>query len=205
MDYGTTKYGVIQYAETIPNSEEIKKYKVDLTKYVPPFVYNNSVMKAIYDVQGTELGGLYYCIDDLLKQCFIDTATWGLVYWEEEFGIETNLSMSYEQRREILKAKKRGQGTTTKAMIKNAAEAFSGGEVNIIEHNDGYYFTVQFIGVKGIPRNMEAFRNMLDDIKPAHLGYVFQYTFTVWDLLKEKKLTWGDAKAKTWDQLKVYE
>jgi Uncharacterized protein conserved in bacteria (DUF2313). len=205
MDYGTTQYGVIQYAETTPNSEDIKKYFVDLSKYVPPFIYNISIMKTIYNVQGAELGGLYYYIDDLLKQCFIDTATWGLSNWEEELGIITNLSLSYEQRREILKAKKRGQGTTTKAMLKNVAQTFSGGEGNILEDNANYSFTVQFIGVKGIPRNMQAFINMLEDIKPAHLGYTFKYTYTNWDYLDSKNLTYNNAEANTWDALEIYD
>ena len=205
MDYGTTQYGVIQYAETTPNSEDIKKYFIDLTKYVPPFIYNNTTNKAIYDAQGAELGSLLYCIEDVRKQFKIDTATWGLIYWEERYSIEINLSMSYEQRREIIKAKKRGQGTTTKAMIKNTAEAFSGGEVNIIEHNDDYYFTIQFIGVKGIPRNMQSFINMLEDIKPTHLGYVFKYTYTNWDYLDSKNLSWDNVENSTWDQLEIYE
>lgn len=203
--YGTNQYGIVQYAEDTPSSEDIKKYFVDLTKYVPPFISEIPEMKAIYNAQGAELGSIYYYIQDLINQCFIDTATWGLVDWEEEYGIETNLSLSYEQRREIIKAKKRGQGTTTKAMLKNAAEAFSGGEVNIIEDNPNYSFTVQFIGIKGIPRNMEAFKNMLEDIKPAHLGYEFKYTYTVWNVLKEKNLTVDNAKTKTWNELKVYE
>lgn len=155
-------------------------------------------------MQGTELGSLLYYVDDVKKQLHIDTATWGLIYWEERYGIETNLGLSYEQRRESVKAKKSGQGTTSIVMIKRVAENFSGGEVNVIEHDDDYYFTVQFIGVKGIPRNMEAFKNMLDDIKPAHLEYVFQYSYTVWNVLKEKNLTVNNVKTKTWDQLKVY-
>lgn len=203
--YGINQYGLVKYAENIPNSEEIKKYFVDLIKYVPPFIYQIPEMKALYDVQGTELGSFLYYIDDIKKQLFIDTATWGLTNWEEEYGIETNLSQSYEQRREIVKAKKKGQGTTTKAMIKNVAETFSGGEVNIIEHNEDYYFTVQFVGVKGIPRNMQAFKNMLDDIKPAHLGYTFLYTYTNWDYLDSKNLSYNNAAFIKWDNLEIYD
>src|SRR5471030_348531 len=191
--YGVNQYGIVQYAEENPSIEDIEKYFVDLSKYVPPIIYNDSIIKTIYDSQGAELGSLYYYIDDLLNQCFIDTATWSLNLWEEEYGITTNLSLSYEQRREILKAKKRGQGTTTKTMIKNAAEAFSGGEVNIIKDDPNYSFIVQFIGVKGIPRNMEAFKNMLEDIKPAHLAYIFKYTYTIWNLLKDNNLNWNNS------------
>lgn len=205
MSYGISQYGLIQYAETNINSDEVKKYFVDLSKYVPPFIYQIPEMKAIYDAQGAELGSIYYYIQDLINQCFIDTATWGLIYWEEEYGIATNLSLSYEQRREILKAKKRGQGTTTKAMLKNAAEAFSGGEVNIIANNSDYSFTVQFVGVKGIPRNMQAFINMLEDIKPAHLGYTFKYTYTNWDYLDSKNLSFNSVEINTWDGLEIYD
>lgn len=203
--YGINQYGIVKYAENTLTSDDLEKYKIDLTKYVPPFVSEIPEMKAIYDVQGTEIGSLLYYIDDIRKQFRIDTATWGLIYWEDAYGIETNLSLSYEQRREIVKAKRRGQGTTSIQMIKQVAEAFSGGEVNIIEHEDDYYFTVKFVGVRGIPRNMEAFKDMLDDIKPAHLGYVFEYTYTVWNVLEEKNLTWNSSKTKTWNELKVYE
>jgi len=202
--YGTSQYGLVNYCINTITADDINKYKVDLTKYVPTFISEISEMKAIYDVQGTELGSILYYSNDLLNQFFIDTATWGLIYWEEEYGIETNLDMSYEDRRTVLKAKKRGQGTTTKEMIKNVAESFSGGEVNIIENNANYSFIVKFIGIKGIPKNMEAFKNMLEDIKPAHLGYVFEYTYTVWNVLKEKNLTWISSEVKTWDELKVY-
>jgi hypothetical protein len=203
--YGTSQYGLVNYCVDTITADEINKYKVDLTKYVPTFISEISEMKAIYDVQGTELGSLLYYLDDILKQFFIDTATWGLIYLEDEYGIETNLDMSYEDRRTVIKAKKRGQGTTTKEMIKNVAESFSGGEVNIIEDNANYSFKVKFIGIKGIPKNMESFKNMLEDIKPAHLGYVFEYTYTVWNVLKEKNLTWTNSIIKTWDELKVYE
>lgn len=203
--YGTSEYGLLKYAENIPGAEEIKKYFVDLTRYVPLFISDIHEMKAVYEVEATELGSILYYLNDCLKQFFIDTATWGLTYWEDEYGIDTNLNASYEERREVLKAKKRGQGTTTKAMLKKTAEAFSGGEVNVIENNAEHSFVIQFVGIKGIPKNLQAFKNMLEDIKPAHLTYSFKYTYTVWNVLKQKNLNWNNCKIKTWDELKVYE
>jgi uncharacterized protein YmfQ (DUF2313 family) len=203
--YGTSEYGLLKYAENIPSAEEIKKYFVDLTRYVPLFISDIHEMKAAYEVEGTELGSILYYLNDRVKQFFIDTATWGLTYWEDEYGIDTNLNASYEERREVLKAKKRGQGTTTKAMLKKTAEAFSGGEVNVIENNAEHSFVIQFVGIKGIPKNLQAFKNMVEDIKPAHLTYSFKYTYTVWNVLKQKNLNWNNCKVKTWDELKVYE
>lgn len=203
--YGESQYGIVKYAENTPTPEELEKYKVDLIKYVPPFVVQIPEMKASYDVQSTELGSLLYYADDVKKQFHIDTATWGLIYWEYRYGIETNLSLSYEQRREIINAKKKGQGITTIEMIKSVAETFSGGEVEVIENTGPYMFTIQFIGIKGIPRNMQAFINMLEDIKPAHLGYTFKYTYTNWDYLDNENLSWNNVESSTWDQLEIYE
>ncbi|MBN1054556.1 DUF2313 domain-containing protein [Clostridium botulinum] len=203
--YGLNKYGIMKYSEEKMNEEDIKKYFIDLSKYVPNFISKIKEIGTIYNVQGTEIGSLLCYLKDLISQTFIETATWGLVYWENEYDIDTNLNSSYEERREIIKAKKTGNGTTTKEMIKNVAETFSGGEVKIIEDNKNYSFTVQFIGVKGIPKNMQGFKNMLEDIKPAHLSYNLKYTFTIWDFIKEKNIKWNDINHKLWNELKVYE
>ncbi|NOW07866.1 YmfQ family protein [Clostridium beijerinckii] len=201
MNYGTTQYGINEE----DNIDEIKLISPDLMRYMPDYYITSKVMKELEHSNSLELGRLNYKIKDIKNQLWIDTATWGLSYWEKEYGIEINLSLGYEQRREVLKAKKRGQGTTTKQMIKNVAETFSGGEVNIIQDNPNYAFVVRFVGVKGIPKNMQLFKDMLENIKPAHLGYTIKYTYTVWNVLKENKLTCNNAKLKTWDELKVYE
>lgn len=98
-------------------------------------------------------------------------------------------------------AKLRGQSTTTKQMIQETAAAFSGGEVQVTEDNPHHHFIVRFVGVKGIPRNMQAFIDMLNEIKPAHLSYSFEYTYTTWGDLKG--MTWGELKNMTWGEVKV--
>lgn len=200
-----SSYGLLEYSIDTISDYELEKYKVDLTKYAPDFIRNIETFKAIYDTQGVELGSLNYYLEDLINQCFIDTATWGLIYWEQEYGIETNLYYSYEDRRSFLKARKRGQGTTTIAMIKSVAESFSGGEVDIVEDYENYSFTIQFIGIKGIPKNMEVFKAMIEDIKPAYLGYSFKYTYTIWNVIEKNNQIWSGLKTKTWDEIKISE
>lgn len=179
--------------------------KVSLSKYVPKFIYNSPIFNKVYKSKENQLGIIYWQIDDLVYQCFINTATWGLTAWEELYGITTDLNLSYEQRREILKAKKRGQGTCTKALIKNVAESFSGGECDVIEDTAPFTFTIQFIGTKGIPNNMTGLINAIDEIKPAHLVYDFKYTYTSWDYLDSKNLTYNDLENITWDELEIYD
>ena len=201
--YGNNLYGLVQYARDKADSTRQEEYFVDLARYVPPFLAELRELAELYRTEGYEIGYLQHNLRDLFDQAFIVSATWGLVLWERMYGVTTNMSLSYEQRREILMAKLRGQSTTTKQMIRDTAAAFSGGEVQVIEDNPHHRFIVRFVGVKGIPRNMQAFIDMLEDIKPAHLSYSFEYTYTVWDNVKG--LTWGDLKTKTWGEVKTME
>ena len=203
MSYGTRKYGEHKYGEeTIPDSD-IELRAPDLMLLLPWFYRGNITMQELQNLASKELGRLYYHLEDLINQLFIDTATWGLSIYEKELGLITNRSLSYEERRELIKAKLWGRGATTKQMIKETAEAFSGGEVDVIEYPSEYRFVVKFIGVKGIPRNMQGFIDMLEAIKPAHLAYEFKYTYTVWDFIKH--LTWNGVSGMTWGDLRVYE
>ena len=199
--YGKEIYGLSQYAQERTSSDVSEEYFVDLARYAPPFLAEIRELAEIYRTEGYEVGRLQYDLRDLLDQCFIGTATWGLIRWENVYDVVTNMSLSYEQRREILMAKIRGQGTTTRQMIEDTAATFSGGEVKVIEDNPNHLFIVQFIGIKGIPRNMQAFISMLEDIKPAHLTYRFEYRYTVWRELKP--YTWSRLGAMTWDDTRT--
>lgn len=201
--YGKVSYGLLKYAQESVSGGVPDEYFVDLARYVPPFLAQIRELAEIYRTEGYEAGRLQHDLADLQDQCFIRTATWGLVLWEHMYGTETNLELSYEQRREILMAKLRGQGTTTKKMIQETAAAFSGGEVQVIEDNPHRHFTIRFVGIKGSPRNMHAFIGMLEAIKPAHLSYDFQYTYTVWNNLAE--ISWNGLLDKSYDDVKIME
>lgn len=201
--YSNTLYGLSIYSETIPSEQDVEALSPDLMKYLPPYYHLSFAIREVMKAEETQLGTLNYYIKDLEKQFSLESATWGLAAYERELGITTNISLSYEERREVIKAKWRSVGTTTKAMIKNVAEAFSGGEVDIIEYPKESYFIIKFIGIKGIPKNMKGFIDTLEKIIPAHLGYEFKYSYTVWNALSP--MTWSQAGLKTWDGLKVYE
>ena len=157
--------------------DDLNKRRVDLSKYVPEFLYNEKTLHKIYKAQEEQLAVALWQSDDLLKQGFIGTATWSLDLWEEQYGIKTNINLSYEERREIVRAKIRGQGMCTIEMLKNVCKSFNGGTVNIIENSAPYTFTIEFIDTKGIPKNIEKLKEVINEIKPAHLlvDYKFKY------------------------------
>lgn len=201
--YGLIKYGQHRYGDVdVIDDGVIESLAIDLMRYLPKHFQSSVIMREIQKGIASELGYVNHYLQDLEKQLSIETATWGLIVYEQELGLNTNNSTTFEDRREIIKAKIRGSGVVTIEMLKNTAEAFSGGEVMVIEKPKEYAFTIQFVGVKGIPRNMQSFINMLEDIKPAHLSYDFKYTYTVWDFIDE---TWLSVKGKTWNDLRVYE
>ncbi|MCX7614756.1 MAG: YmfQ family protein, partial [Clostridiales bacterium] len=112
------------------------------------------------------------------------SATWGLVLWEKALGIDTDVSKSNEYRRTRIMSKLRGSGTTTADMIKNVAESFSNGIVDVIEHPEQYSFDIKFVGTLGIPPNMDDLTAAVEEIKPAHLAYTFVYIYRTYGGLK---------------------
>ncbi|EHQ92125.1 YmfQ family protein [Desulfosporosinus youngiae] len=203
MGYGNQIYGTTLFGTDGNDGDQPEYAKPDLMRYLPEYYQSVREMKKLQETASNELGLFLFSMNDLLDQCFVDTATWGLAYWESELGLETEPTKSIERRREQIKAKLRGSGTTTKQMIKDTAIAFSGGEVDVIEYPSEYRFEVRFIGTKGIPTNMPGFMAMIEQIKPAHLAYSFKYSYTWWDSLKH--LAWNGVNVMNWNELKVYE
>ncbi|GKU78573.1 putative phage tail protein [Paenibacillus sp. L3-i20] len=201
--YEHKPYGSYCNSEDSTEDNGSESEKPDLSKYLPDWMRLGTNVRKLHDLMGEQLGSIGSYIVETRKQRSIDIATWGLLDWEKDFGLAAEITLSPARRREIIKAKLLGAGTTTKEMIVLTAAAFSGGEVNVVEYPAESRFEVVFIGVKGIPPNMGAFIQMLDDIKPAHLACSFRYTYTVWDDVISLK--WGEAKTKTWGELRVYE
>ncbi|MEA5085110.1 MAG: putative phage tail protein [Lachnospiraceae bacterium] len=138
--------------------------------------------------------------DEILKQINLETATWGLSTWESEYGINVDITKTYAFRRSRIKSKMRGQGTTTIDMIKNVAESFVNGLVDIVEHNEENSFDVKMMSVKGIPPNMDDLITAVEEIKPAHLAYTIILLYNTHQYLKQ--FTHGQLSAFTHKQLR---
>ncbi|MGF9711614.1 YmfQ family protein [Paenibacillus naphthalenovorans] len=165
-----------------------------------------TVVGNILDREATEIGQLNADIYDVLNQFFIDTATWGLAYWERVCGIPTDLAKPIEQRRSVIRSRLRGIGTVTVALIKNVAEAYDNGEVEVTENVAAYTIGIKFIANRGVPENLEDTRAALREIIPAHLAIEFSFTYLQWDELDAQGFTWDtlDARLFTWDDFETY-
>lgn len=167
---------------------------------IPSFYFNNSQVTNIITSTEIETDIIQNKIEDLLKQLFIDTVTWGLSDWEKIYGLNVDNNSSLNDRRARVKMAMRGQGTFTKEMVKNLCKSFTNGEVEVIENND-YSFIIKFIDIKGIPSNLEYLKKEIEKVKPCHLAYGFSYLYNIWDNLKI--YAWRDLATKTWEDIKI--
>lgn len=178
---------------------------MDLTSKLPYF-YNNPITSSIQNAYGIEADILNEEVEDTLNQFFVDKATWGLDLWEEMLRIPKN-NLDIQTRRENIKAKRRSKGTTTEKFIKNICEAYSNGEVNVIMHKEEQYFELKFIGSIGIPAGFNEMDNMIESLKPCHLGHKYIFAYITWDMFDKYNFIFDelDNKNLTWDELEVYE
>ena len=94
------------------------------------------------------------------KELFAASAEKWLPLWEAAYGIPSDEGKSLADRRSRLLSKLRGAGTTTPEQIRQAVSAFANSDCEIIERAADYAFDIRFVGVYGIPPN-------IDDVKAA--------------------------------------
>ena len=170
-----------------------------------PECYQNSVqVRELERILGNMTGGAADAVEETLDQLFPQTAYgWGLRLWEEAYGIPVDLSRPLEFRRTRVISKLRGQGTSTVEMIQSVAESFTNGRAEIVEHNDEFYFVVRFVSQYGVPPNIEDLQAAINEIKPAHLAFIFEYLYRTWGQVKP--FTWGALAMRQWRDVKESE
>ena len=161
--------------------------------------FDNPITKPIIDVLEIEENILNECIESTLNQFYVDSATYGLDYWEKMLGISKNI-FSIQTRRENIKAKMRSRGTTNIKVIKNICEAYSNGIVEIIVNHSDYSFVVDFVGSIGMPQAFEELDKTINEIKPCHLAHSYKFNYITNKQLKD--YTHSQLSAYTHEQIR---
>ena len=150
---------------------------MDLMNLLPESYTENVTMKGLQSILSGEINTIASGFDETIDQCFVSTATDLLSRYEKIYGLSVDVSKSDTFRRERIIARARGTGTVTAQMIKDVAMSYSNGEVEVIEDPANYSFKVKFVGTKGLPANMADLTVTIEEIKPAHLSFTFEYVF----------------------------
>ena len=172
-----------------------------MIKHLPKYERTNKLIVEILRAISIELDNLKVDTEQNYSELFIDTAIRALSIHERDLGIQNSV-LTDRQRRELIIAHYRATlEQTTDETIKNVAAAFSNGEVEINPTDTEGIFEIKFVGLVGIPDNMQGLMNTLDVILPAHLGVIYTYVFNTWNDISH--LTWDQAAVYTWDELLV--
>ena len=148
---------------------------MNLINKLPSF-YDNYITKPIQDSFSVEANSINDEVENTLNQFFVDSATFGLDYWEKMLGISKN-NNDIQTRRENIKAKMRSRGATSIEVIKNICEAYSYGEVEIIVNHSDYSFVIDFVGSIGVPKAFAELDKTISEIKPCHLAHSYKFNY----------------------------
>lgn len=178
----------------------------EMLTYLPHYYETSRIIRVILQAEGTEFDKLRQALDETLNQFFVNTATWSLDTWEEELGLPIMPDQPIDERRSKIISRIRGIGTATISIIKNVAESYVNGTIDIVEDFSTYTIIVQFVDTRGIPPNLDDLKAALRAVVPAHLDIKYEFSYFIWDELDKKQWTWDqlDALSLTWDKLEVY-
>lgn len=155
--------------------------KTTLLGYQPDYYKDSKVMDNINNANATELNLLNTAIINVYNNGFVDTADSDtLARLENELGLPIANNYNIDYRRTKIYSKKKGQGTITPIQIENIAESFENGNVDVIQNYSNYSFTIKFVGSKGVPPNLDDLKNIIEELKPAHLNAVYEFTYLTW-------------------------
>jgi hypothetical protein len=178
----------------------------EMLTYLPLYYQTSRIIRAILQTEGIEFDKLRQALDETLNQFFVNTATWSLDTWEEELGLPITPDQPIDERRSKIISRIRGIGTATIAIVKNVAESYVNGTIDIVEDFKAYTIIVQFVDIRGIPPNLDDLKAALRAVVPAHLDIKYEFSYFIWDELDKKQWTWDqlDALNLTFDKLEVY-
>lgn len=179
----------------------------EMIDMLPEYYTESTNAEAVIDTWGAEFDYVLALLLFIIDQLFAASASaWGLDFWENDLGLVSYAGKPDDQRRSRIISKLRGIGTVTIRLMKNVADSYVYGTIEVIEHPESYSFTIKFVAPLGIPANIADLQEAIEEIKPAHLGVVYEYTYTVWgDVLGWGK-TWGEVKNQplTWGDMKTW-
>lgn len=178
-----------------------------LTRRLDPRLDKIDAFRELTDAESVEFEHHDAALKDLESNMTLSGTTASMIDRREaEFGIVSNASKPIEQRRSVLVAKLRGQGTTTKAFIKNVALSFEYGEIDVVDDQEPYTVHIIFESVMGVPPNMDDFIATLEAVKPAHISFEYIYKYNTWDDFEAFHHTFDEWEAihVTWDELMTY-
>lgn len=169
--------------EKFPENEVAK----EMLSSVNTGFYNKSyVGKWLFEIMGQEMAVVKKFMEELSEQAFPQSATWGIEYQEEKYGISPNASLSLEERRKQVMIRKSIKAPMNPAFIENQINlliGYSGTEIE--EAIADYTFAIHVSELDQTSVVYQKIAEYVRRVKPSHLAFIIigsygaAYTVTI--------------------------
>lgn len=177
----------------------------NLKNHLPPLIRKDDFVDSIAKSSGAELGRINDEIQLTYKEFFLDTATGiGLEALEHRLGIVVDHLKPIEQRRSLVKARRRSRKKVSLSVIDSICEAWINGLVDT--SITGSKIKVKFVSVGGVPDKLEDLQETLQKSMPSHLDIEWEFTYLTWFMYESYNQSWDewDKLGLSWDELEVF-
>lgn len=140
----------------------------------PRFFAASPEFRDIQQALEAELEALWAARDGAAEQLCLETATWGLSYWEQTLGLSADRQADLEVRRSRVRAKLRSVGVTTVEAVRSVAESFFPGGVQVVEEAGRFRVEIRLSWKGEAPADPKRLAAALREIMPAHLSWGFR-------------------------------
>lgn len=150
----------------------MRQEEINILRYLPEFLQKSYTFKTVADAHSAEHKIQFNRLEDLFKQLFVESATWGLTLWEKELFLPVDETDSYENRRQRIWNKLRSKQTSTLQFMTDLLNRYvSTADGTITEKYADY--ALEYSIPDGTVDNWPDLIAAINQWKPAHLSYYF--------------------------------
>lgn len=173
--------------------------KSNLIKNVPSYERKSFLVNEIFTAASKQFDFIGTAQQNNEFELFIDTAVRSLQIHARDLGISIGSGLTLAEQRELIIAYYRAVlEQTNEESIKNVASSFSGGTVEINPTEEDGVFEMKFVDTWGIPSNMDGLKSAIDVIIPAHLKFVYKFSYVL--IRDVSKITLSEIEGMTLNQ-----
>lgn len=142
----------------------------------PVFLRRSPEFRDLQEALEPELLELWTARDSAMDQLCVESASWGLRYWERTLGLPAEAGKDLEVRRSRVRSRLLGADVSTVSLVERVAEIHAGLPARVEEHPERFWADICFDEAEGVPRDLEGLVEALREIMPAHLGWGFRFS-----------------------------
>lgn len=171
---------------------------------ISPIYDRSYVGKWIFQVMGLDFDDVRLRFEELRLQAFPETATWGLTYWEQRYGITPSSGQTIEERRRPVILKRNAREPMNPAKVEYIIQTMTGFRAKVTENVADYTFSVEIFS-DGSEFDFDAVFSKLKRIKPSHQRMIMYLTTDVGIQIKPKReaYTYPYRMAGTYPQANI--